>query len=105
MSTITNWRLSDPEYTEFEPVTVQQAILRFRRLQRKGLNPWRYPECFIECAAKLPAAEVEKFEAWIVNPTGEPSEGIRAIAEEKWEASPPPVPVNCTLVRPAPSSP
>ena len=105
MSTITNWRLSDPEYTEFEPVTVQQAILRFRRLQRKGLHPWRYPECFIKCAAKLPAAEVEKFEAWIVNPTGEPSEGIRAIAEEKWESSPPPVPVNCTLVRPAPSSP
>ena len=42
---------------------------------------------FIECAAKLPRLEVEKFEAWIVNPTGEPSEGIRAIAEEKWEAS------------------
>ena len=43
-----NWRLDDPEYTDFEPVTVQQAILRFRRLQKKGLNPWRYPECFIE---------------------------------------------------------
>ena len=39
-----NWRLSDPDYTDFEPVTVQQAILRFRRMQRKGLNPWRYPE-------------------------------------------------------------
>ena len=103
MTTLTNWRLSDPEYTEFEPVTVQQAILRFRRLQRKGLNPWRYPECFIECAASLPEKEVEKFEAWIVNPAGEPSEGIRAIADEKWESNaPPPVPVSCPvpLVRP-----
>ena len=33
-----NWRLSDPEYTDFEPTTVQEAILRFRRMQSKGLN-------------------------------------------------------------------
>ena len=51
-----NWRLDDPEYTDFEPVTVQQAILRFRRLQALGLSPWRYPECFVECARKLPPA-------------------------------------------------
>ena len=83
-----NWRLSDPDYTDFEPVTVQQAILRFRRLQRQGLNPWRYPECFIECAAKLPPAE-----AWVVNPTGEPS-AVYAEADEKWQDGSPPVPVH-----------
>ena len=49
-----DWRLSDPAYTAFQPTTVQQAILRFRRLQARGLSPWRYPECFVECARKLP---------------------------------------------------
>ena len=66
-----DWRLSDPAYTAFQPTTVQQAILRFRRLQARGLSPWRYPECFVECARKLPPAEVAKFEEWIVNPQGE----------------------------------
>ena len=81
-----SWRLSDPEYTDFEPVTVQQAIMRFRRLQKKGLNPWRYPECCIECASKLPPAEVDKFEAWSINPAGEPAAlDIRATAGKKWQ--------------------
>ena len=86
-----NWRLSDPEYTDFEPTTVQQAILR---LQRKGLNPWRYPECFIKCAAKLPPAEVDKFEAWVINPAGEPDSILAyAEADEKWQDSKPAEPV------------
>ena len=80
-----DWRLADPEFTDFEPSTVQQAIQRFRRLQRKGLTPWMYPECFIECAAKLPPVELGKFEAWIVNPAGEPSVQVLRDAEEKWE--------------------
>ena len=89
-----NWRLSDPEYTDFEPTTVQQAILRFRRMQRKGLNPWRYPECFIKCAAKLPPAEVDKFEAWVINPAGEPAAILAYTeAEEKWQDSKPVTPV------------
>ena len=71
-----DWRLSDPAYVEFEPVTVQQAILRFRRLQSRGLSPWRYPECFVECARKLPPAEVAKFEEWIVNPQGEDANAL-----------------------------
>ena len=82
-----NWRLSDPEFTDFVPTTVQQAILRFRRMQSKGLNPWRYPECFIKCAAKLPPAEVDKFEAWVINPAGEPAEQVYAEADEKWHGA------------------
>ena len=79
-----NWRLSDPQFTDFEPKTVQEAIMRFRRMQKKGLNPWRYPECFIECAAKLPLAELDKFEEWVINPAGEPRP-VQQLAEEKWE--------------------
>ena len=70
-----DWRLSDPAYVEFEPQTVEQAILRFRRLQKGGLE-WRYPECFVECAEKLPAEEVAKFESWIVNPQGEDANAL-----------------------------
>ena len=80
-----DWRLSDPAYVEFEPTTVQQAILRFRRLQSRGLSPWRYPECFVECARKLPPAEVAKFESWIVNPQGEDPD---AVTVQEFQALP-----------------
>ena len=80
-----NWRLSDPDYTAFEPTTVQEAILRFRRLQKKGLNPWRYPETFVECCRKLPADEVAKFESWIVNPQGEDPD---AVTVQEFQALP-----------------
>mgnify|MGYP003707818465 CR=1 FL=1 len=62
MTTTTNWRLADPEYTEFDPVTVQEAILKFRRMQAQGLPPWKFPEAMIECCKKMPDAEVGKFE-------------------------------------------
>ena len=77
-----NWR-SDPDYTAFEPTTVQEAILKFRRLQKAGLDPWRYPETFVHCARKLPAEEVSKFESWIVNPQGEDP---NAITVEEFKA-------------------
>ena len=69
---VETWRLSDPDYVDFTPETVQQAILKFRRLQGMGLSPWKYPEAMIECCKKLPEEEAGKFEAWIVNPAGEP---------------------------------
>ena len=69
---VETWRLSDPDYVDFTPETVQQAILKFRRLQNMGLSPWKYPEAMIECCKKLPEEEAGKFEAWIVNPAGEP---------------------------------
>ena len=73
MTTTTNWRLADPEYTDFEPKTVQEAILKFRRMQTQGLPPWKYPEAMIACCKKMPDAEVGKFEEWLVCPQGEPS--------------------------------
>ena len=69
---VESWRLADPEYVDFNPETVQQAILKFRRLQGMGLSPWKYPEAMVECCKKLPNNEVDKFEQWIVNPAGEP---------------------------------
>ena len=67
-----NWRLADPEYVDFEPSTVQEAILKFRRMQRMGLKPWMYPEAMVDCAKKLDNDGVAKFESWLVCPAGEP---------------------------------
>jgi hypothetical protein len=66
----TDFRLADPDYIDFKPKTAGHAILRFRRLQAKGLQPWKYPEAMIECAKNLPAAEMDKFESWIICPAG-----------------------------------
>jgi len=67
-----NFRLADPEYIDFEPKTVEEAILKFRRLQSKGIEAWMFPEALIECGGKLPEAEMSKFESWMINPSGEP---------------------------------
>ena len=68
-----DYRLADPEYVDFKPVTAGHAILRFRRLQKKGLKPWKYPEAMVECAASLSPDELAKFEDWIICPSGEPA--------------------------------
>ncbi len=65
-----DFRMADPEFINFEPRSAAHAIVRFRRMQRLGLDPWRYPEAFIECCKLLPPREVDKFESWMVNPTG-----------------------------------
>ena len=67
-----NFRLADPEYIDFVPKTVEEAILKFRRLQTKGIEAWMFPEALIECGGKLPEAEMIKFESWMINPAGEP---------------------------------
>ena len=72
MATTANWRLADPEYTDFDPKTVQEAILKFRRMQAQGLPPWKFPEAMIECCRKMPDEEIGKFEEWLVCPQGEP---------------------------------
>ena len=73
MAGIEDYRLADPEYTDYKPSTAGHAILRFRRLQKKGLKPWKYPEAMVECAASLSPDELAKFEDWIICPSGEPA--------------------------------
>ena len=67
-----NFRFADPEYIDFEPKTAEEAILKFRRLQSKGIEAWMFPETLIKCGGKLPDAEMAKFESWMINPCGEP---------------------------------
>jgi hypothetical protein len=67
-----DFRFADPEYIDFEPKTAEEAILKFRRLQSKGIEAWMFPETLIKCGGHLPEEEMAKFEAWMINPTGEP---------------------------------
>ena len=69
-----DFRFADPEYIDFEPKTVQEAILKFRRLEQKGIQAWMYPEALIKCGGSLPEEEMVKFEQWMINPTGEPDD-------------------------------
>ena len=67
-----NFRFADPEYIDFDPKTVEEAILKFRRLQNKGIEAWMFPEALIKCGGHLPEEEMAKFESWMINPAGEP---------------------------------
>ena len=67
-----NFRFADPEYIDFEPKTAEEAILKFRRLQAKGIEAWMFPETLIKCGGHLPDEEMAKFESWMINPCGEP---------------------------------
>jgi len=67
-----NFRLADPEFVNFVPATATEAVLKFRRLEKQGLHPAKYPEALIECAQALSAEEQGKFEDWIVCPQGAP---------------------------------
>ena len=67
-----NFRFADPEYVNFVPSTAMEAVLKFRRLQKQGLSPARYPEALIECASALNDEEMGKFEEWIFCPQGKP---------------------------------
>ena len=67
------WRLADPKYVDFTPTRVEEAIIKFRRMQEQGLSSWKYPEAFVECAKALGPEEMGKFEDWLVCPQGPPS--------------------------------
>lgn len=67
-----NFRFADPEFVNFVPKDAMEAVLKFRRLQKLGLHPARFPEALIECASGLSDPEQEKFEGWIVCPQGAP---------------------------------
>ena len=64
-------RKQDPTFTNFVPKTAEAAVDRYVRCRRNGLKPMLVPECLIECAVGLPSAELDKFEAWIINPNGD----------------------------------
>ena len=76
-----DFRLADPEYIDFEPKTVEEAILKFRRLHNKGIEAWMFPEALIECGGKLPDEEMAKFESWMINPAGEPDKNATDVRD------------------------
>ena len=76
-----DFRLADPEYIDFEPKTVEEAILKFRRLEKKGIQAWMYPEALIKCGGSLPEEEMCKFEQWMINPTGEPDDNAMDVRD------------------------
>ena len=68
-------RKQDPLFVNFVPKNAEEAVDRFIRCKRRGLKPYLIPECLIACAQGLPPDEMEKFEAWIVDPEGNTSSG------------------------------
>ena len=68
-----DFRKADPTYVNFVPTTAADAINKFYRHKSLGVPPHLWPEVFVKCAAKLPPAEMAKFESWLVNPEGEPT--------------------------------
>ena len=69
---MTDFRKADPTYVNFQPASVEEAINLFTRQKNLGVPPHLWPEVFVECAAKLPLPELQKFQEWLVNPQGEP---------------------------------
>ena len=69
----TDFRKADPTYTSFKPCTAEEAINKFYRHKNLGVPPHLWPEIFVQCAASLPDAELQKFEMWLVCPQGEPT--------------------------------
>ena len=63
-------RKACPTFTNFVPKSAIEAVDRFVRCRKKGLKPMLIPECLIECAKGLSESELDKFEAWIINPNG-----------------------------------
>ena len=71
----TDFRRADPRYVSFVPRTCADAIDLFVRHKNLGLSVSLYPECFVHCAKALKGVELDNFEKWIVQPTGDISTG------------------------------
>ena len=63
-------RKTDPTFTNFLAKTAVEAVDRYVRCRRNGLKPMLVPECLIQCARGLKGSELDKFEAWIIDPNG-----------------------------------
>jgi len=70
-----DFRRADPQYVNFVPKTVEDAIDLFNRHRNLGLTADLYPECFVHCARALPPEELDKFHRFIVQPGGDISKG------------------------------
>ena len=81
---LTDFRLADPEFVGFVPRNATEAVIKFRRLQKQGLSPFRYPEVLCELANQLKPEEIDKLNEWIICPQGVPETGMDAavISEE-----------------------
>ena len=66
-----DFRRADPNYVNFVPKKVEDAIDLFNRHRNLGLTADLYPECFVHCARALPPAELDKFHRFIVQPGGD----------------------------------
>lgn len=77
-----DYRKADPSYVGFVPKTASQAIDLFCRYRKLGVRTNQYPETFCHVSRSLPEGELEKFEAWLIQPQG-PSERTPV-----YEASP-----------------
>ena len=73
------WK-ADPTFTNFVPKTAVEAVDRFTRCQRNGLRPMLVPECLISCAKGLDEAQLDLFEAWIINPNGS-LDGVKLVEQ------------------------
>ena len=61
-------RKMDPRFTNFAPKNAEEAVDRYVRCRRNGLKAMLVPECLIRCSSALTSKELDKFEAWIINP-------------------------------------
>ena len=64
-------RKQDPTFTNFVPRTAAEAVDRYVRCRKNGLKPMLVPECLIACARGLNGEEMDRFEAWMINPAGD----------------------------------
>ena len=74
-----DFRKADPTYVGFKPTTAEEAIDKFVRHRNMGVPVQLWPEIFVDCASSLTGDELDKFESWLVNPTGEPSHNLQPV--------------------------
>jgi len=74
------WKV-DPTFTNYVPKTAAEAVDRYVRCRNNGLKAMLIPECLIECARGLKEGEMDKFEQWIINPSGDLS-GVELVEQK-----------------------
>ena len=65
-----DFRKADPSYVGFVPTTAAEAIDLFCRYRKLGVSPNQWPETFVHVCRELPAAEIDRFQEWLICPQG-----------------------------------